>query len=321
MKKALLIKLEAPSYSSIGMETAFKEYFEVRSIDWQRIRFSGGLNGLDILWEIILNQCISFMPNIIFCQFQKSEVLTVDQWKRLADFGFVINYTEDVRENISWYENVAPHIGLTVFTNLDDVNRFKYDNVGYMMVAYNHLWYKPQPKTEKDYGDIVFVGNNYVGNSLKFPCAQERQDMIKFMKGVFGDKFQAYGMGQENQMLSPAQVIEAYNNCKVVITQNNFHRTGYCSDRGINAMGCGAIVIHQHFNGIEEMFCQNPYLYTWKTFKELSEQCEFILSFPTFNVRQKIAFYTRINHSWLNRVKFIIGMEKLIQEQKIIQNN
>src|SRR6185437_16932380 len=98
MKKALLIKLEAPSYSSIGMETAFKEYFEVRSIDWQRIRFSGGLNGLDILWEIILNQCISFMPNIIFCQFQKSEVLTVDQWKRLADFGFVINYTEDVRE-------------------------------------------------------------------------------------------------------------------------------------------------------------------------------------------------------------------------------
>ena len=322
MKKALLIKLEAPNvYSSIGMEEAFKEYYEVRSIDWQRIKFNGGLDGVNVLWDKIVKECISFSPDIIFCQFQKSEILTLERWKRLAEFGFVINFTEDVREDIHWYEEVAPHIGLTIFTNEDDVKKFKYDNVGYMLVPYNHIWYKPQPKTEQYYGDIIFVGNNYVTSNLRFPFAQERQEMIGFMKCKFGNRFQCYGMGQENSVLRSHQCIEAYNNAKIVITQNNFKRSGYCSDRGISAMGCGALVVHQHFDGIERLMDENPYLFTWKTFGELYEICNNLLENPIQENKHSIYVYAKYKHSWLNRVKFVIGMVKFIQEGTMIQNN
>ena len=247
MRKALLLKVEAPSYSSIGMENAFKEHFEVSSIDWQKERFLQGLEGL---WDKVIKECMFFKPDLIFCQIQLSDVFTVEQWKKLASFGFVINYTEDVRENIDWYEEIGGFIGLTIFTNKDDVKRFKHDNVAYMMVPYNDVWYKPQPKTDKYYGDIVFIGNNYVGTNLNFPKAQERQDMIKFMEEKFEDKFHAYGLGQKFQMLSPMECVEAYNNAKVVITHNNFEREGYCSDRGINAMACDAPVIHKYFDGL-----------------------------------------------------------------------
>lgn len=310
MKKILLIKLEAPTYSSIGMEEAFREHYLVESVDWQRLNFNYGKAGL---WNEIMNKCLSFMPDVIFCQFQKDGVLTVEQWKRLTDFGFVINYTEDVREDISWYEEVGEFIGLTVFTNLDDVKRFKHNNVAYMMVSYNHLWYKQDVwlhNKPNNYGEIVFVGNDYADTNLNFPQAQERREMIKFMKDKFGDKFQAWGMGQENKMLLPSQVVEAYNTAKIVITHNNFKREGYCSDRGLNSIGCGAITIHQHFEGIEEMLSY-PYFLEWESLEKLHIACELALSAIPED-RSEIVRYAKETHSWINRSKVLKAMIKLI---------
>ena len=72
MKKVLLIKLESEYYSSIGMEEAFKDAFEeVHSIDWQRIRFQGRVEGLKFLWHRIQEELITFKPDLILCQFQR----------------------------------------------------------------------------------------------------------------------------------------------------------------------------------------------------------------------------------------------------------
>lgn len=323
MRKVLLIKLEgAQAYSSIGMEAAFHQTYEqVHSIDWQRVNLESG-GDKTLLWQRIKRECEALKPELIFCQFQRS-VLTPEQFKELSEYGFVINYTEDVRVEgsleMEWHESVAPYC-LSIFTNKDACRSFwgKGLRAAYMMVSYNHFWYRPQPQTTKDYGDIVFVGNNSLGNNLNFPLSQERVDMCKFMKEKFGDKFQAYGMGQENQMINPPQVVEAYNNAKVVITHNHFKREGYCSDRGMNAMGCGAITIHQYFEGIEEMFTDMLYLSYWKNFEQLEEKCIRLLNDEvkqTVQVKKNIADYIMKDHSWFNRIKFIKGFIKLqIQE-------
>lgn len=316
MNKVLLIKIEAPTYSSIGMEEAFREHFkEVYSIDWQHERFNHGLAGM---WDKIITTCEKVKPDLIFCQIQRKDVLTVAQFKKLAQYGFVINYTEDVREDISFYEEVGEFIGLTIFTNKVDAAIFKHSNVAYMFVSYNHLWYKPQAKTEKYYGDIVFIGNNYVGTNLKFPEAQERQDMISFLKGKFGDKFRAYGMGQEFPMLLPYQVVEAYNNCKVVVTQNNFKRDGYCSDRGLNAMGCGAKTVNQYFEGINNMF---PFLAIdcWFDFEGLYTTCEILLKENDNPHKEENSKWMKENHSWLNRVKVVMSFIKLLKPETIFR--
>jgi spore maturation protein CgeB len=300
------------------MENAFKEaYQEVRSIDWQTIRFNGGKEGLNILWDKIISECISFSPDLIFVQIQRPDVLSVDQFKKLSEYGFVINYTEDVREDISWYQEVASHIGLTIFTNMEDAA--KVENGCYMMVSYNDVWYRPRPKTEKDYGEIIFIGNNYVNTNLNFPQAKERQDMIKFMEEKFGDKFKAYGIGQSNSMLSPEQCIEAYNNCKVAITQNHFKRKGYESDRGLNSMACGAYTILQHFEGIEEMFKDAPYLAVWKDFEGLEKLCNFYL-YEANEDKKLMADYTKNNHNWVNRIKFIQSALILMQNKNVCQS-
>lgn len=318
MKKALLIKIEAPSYSSIGLETAFKEYFDdVVSIDWQHIKFHLGIDGL---WNNIIQKCDLLKPDIIFCQFQKSDILSVEQFKILSKYGFVINYTEDVREDTSWYEEVAPHIGLTVFTNGDDATKLSNKgiyNVAYMMVGYNDIWYRPVAKTKRDYGEIVFIGNNYENTNLEFPNATERQDMIKFMKSKFGNRFCAYGLGQEGGILSPAECVEAYNNCKIAVTQNNFTRHGYTSDRNLNSLGCGCITVQQYFSGIKGMFVGLPYFASWKKFEGLEKICTFYLKdFSEMfegvgdnkNYREEISAYTKQNHSWQNRIKVLMAM-------------
>ena len=322
MKKALLIKLESPAYSSIGMERAFKEHFEVHSVDWQHIRFTNGYDGLKVIWETIINECDTFKPDLIFIQIQVSYILTTDQFKELGQRSFVINYTEDAREDIQWMEDAAPHIGLTIFTNQDDVEKLKSKgifNTAYMPVSYNDVWYRPVPKTDKYYGDIVFIGNNNVNTNLNFPYAQERQDMIEFMYEIFGDRFRAHGMGQGFSMLAPAQVIEAYSNCKIVITHNNFKRKGYFSDRGLNALGCGAITVHQHFEGIDGIFGDAPYISSWKTLEGLETICRYYLENNFYGFRTKISQYTKENHSWTERVIQIIeliikaGLKKMEQ--------
>lgn len=318
MKKVLLIKLEMYNiYSSAGMEEAFKEAFgEVRSIDWQREKLQGGVNGNERLWETIIRECRMFEPDLIFCQFQNTSVLNVEQFQRLSEYGFVINYTEDVREDISWYEEIAPHIGLTIFTNMDDCRKFwaKGLQAAYMMVSYNHTWYKPQFKTVRDYGDIIFTGTNYelANFNLNFPLAKERQEMIAFMKDRFGDKFQAYGMGQDNQRLDAMQCVEAYNNAKIVITHNNFIREGYCSDRGLNSMGCGAVTIHREFENIRELLKFDPFVYTWDNLGDLWYTCHEILkSGVNDSNKSAIAGAAYTNHSWHNRIKFVKGFIKL----------
>lgn len=313
MKTVLLIKIEAPGYSSVGLENAFKEHFqEVHSIDWQSINF----NNHGEIWPEINAKCLEVMPHLIFCQFQK-EKLKIDQWKKLAKYGYVINYTEDVREDTTWYEEVAPHIGLTIFTNIDDVEKLQAKgimNVAYLPVSYNDVWYKQQQPTEKYYGDIIFLGQNYVGSNLNFPQAQQRQDMVKFMKETYGDKFQAYGLGQENQMLTYPHNVEALNNCKIAITHSNFKRKGYCSDRNLNALACGAITIQQEFEGAYDMFKDCPTLTLWSKFDELEMYCNYFLH--AFEMRIKAihdlkrdwAMYIKIHHTWKSRVRDIIEL-------------
>jgi spore maturation protein CgeB len=246
MKKALVISIEAPTYSSLGMIDGFRQHFEqVEAVNWQALRFNGGY---DFMWLTIFQTCEVFKPDLIFMQFQHGEAVPAEKVKQLSEYAPVVNYTEDVRDDVGWIEQMHPHLSLSVFTNKDDAEKMKSlgFNSMYHHVSYNHVWYKPQPASSTNYGDIVFLGNNYKDNPLNFPMADERQKIISVMKQVFGNRFKAYGLGQENRMLNPQEAIECYNNCKIAISFNNFKRAGYQSDRFTNATGCGALTMYEY---------------------------------------------------------------------------
>jgi len=308
-QKLLFVKIEAPSYSSCAMVQAFKDVgFDVLDFDWQEYRFK---NGLEKLNEELINITNNFSPDFVFLHLQLPNIVTLETVKELSKISKVINFTEDVREDISWYEEYAPHIHKTIFTNMDDViklHKKEIFNVDFLHTSYNDIYYKPQPKTSKYYGDIVFIGNNYLDTVLPFQYSQERLSMAKALKEEFGDVFQFYGLnwGKEVKMLNPQEVIEAYNNAKIVITQNNFVRRLYQSDRAYNAIGCGAFVLAREWDGgsgitLEEHF--DGFVETWFDIEELIFKCkQYLIDDNTREVCAKKAHEHIVkNHRWQNR--------------------
>lgn len=303
MRSVLFVKIEAPTYSSIAMVNGFKENgFTVMELDWQHIRFSEGIIALR---EQILEVAERRGPDLIFLHLQNSDVLTVELATRLQELSFVVNFTEDVREDTTWYENIAPHIGLTIFTNRNDVHKLRQmgiPNVEYLQTSYNDVWYKKLSRREDvDYGEIIFIGNNTVGTNLNFPLAQQRVDMVEFMKKHFGHRFRVYGIGWPgSRMLNPQECITAYNNCKIAITHNQFYRDGYQSDRGFNAMGCGACTIVNYYPNIENDF---HYIESWDTFDILKKKCELALQYEDRRVKVFELTHHEVlsRHRWANR--------------------
>jgi len=306
MKKVLHVGITAPSYSSEAITQSFKEVFgDVLYFDWQSHRFNYGIDGMRIN---LCKQVISYKPDIIFLHFNhNNEALDIPTHQFLQNSGAkVITYTEDVREDISWFETISPLVELMIFTNIDDVEKLKekrFDNAAYLPVSYNNIWYKKQPKTLKYYGDIVFLGNNYVGTNVDFPQAQQRQEMITALKKEFGNRFQAYGRGQENPPLNPQEAVECYNNAKIAIGHNNFTRKGYHSDRVMNSMGCGCLT--------ETQFCESDFCLwgtgNWKTTDDLIHKCKLLLNNPELIPELAEAQYKEVaqNHTWYNRAKSI----------------
>lgn len=307
MKKVFHVGITAPSYSSEAMTKAFKDVFgDVLYFDWQYHRYNFGT---ETMQQLLLKEAAAYAPDIIFLHLNhNSEAISLDNYKKLAEIAFLVTYTEDVRDDISWFQKILHFASLGVFTNQDDVELLCKDQFVrkaiYLPVSYNDLWYKKQPSTNKYYGDIVFLGKNYIGTNLNFPNADERQAMCAVLKKEFGAKFQAYGNGQENDSLNPQQAIECYNNAMLAITHNNFNRKGYQSDRGLNSMGCGCATLMSHYEGVENDF-PNMLGGTWKTFDSLIAMCHLYLE-NTF-VRNQLKNYqyetVTTQHTWNKRAE------------------
>ena len=309
--------ITSPVYSSEAITRSFKEVFgDVCYFNWQESRYLYGTEGMR---KEMINKVIEYKPDLIFLHFNHtSEVLSFEYYEALKKLAKVITYTEDVRQDISIFEKIAPVVDWMIFTNIDDVETLSskgINNSFYLPVSYNDIWYRKQPKTEKDYGEIVFIGNNYVNTNMgeEFPNSKQRQEMIAALKKEFGDKFQAYGLGQENAMLNPQQAVECYNNAKIAITHNNFTRKGYQSDRGLNAMGCGCATLMQWYEGFQNDFPAGIGA-TWRTEKELIYLCKCYINMDSdreqlSNYQYKLATE---NHTWKQRTSDILEIIKIV---------
>lgn len=321
MKKVLHCSLNGPTYSSEGIAQGFRQNdYDVTDFNWQNVRFHVGTEGM-LSRLIALSQTDKF--DLIFLHIQNPEAFDWETAAELKKTGaFVVNFTEDVRKDISWHFDVAHEVDLTIFTNEDDISRMYeqgFPNVAYLPTSYNDLWYKKAPVKcygpGCEFGDIIFIGNNFLNTNLDFEKAQERFEMVQYMKQEFGSRFKYYGhsWGAETTILNPMECVKAYNSCTISITHNNFLRTGYTSDRLFNSLGCGAFTISQHFPGVEELFSNS--VVAWKTFDDLRELCKMALGNETR--RREIAIQNHHlvldNHRWQHRVA---TLDHLIQKEK-----
>lgn len=326
MQSILIAKIEAPGlYSSDGMVKALRDQFDqVYEFNYQNVMFNEGVEGMR---RRLMGMCMMYSPDVCFLHIQIPDPLNLDLIQFLSERTFVVLYTFDVKINVDWYKEYAPYVGLILFGDGETIDYLRLGgitNVDYLPSSADFDLYKPLPEgvyPEKDYGEIVFIGNNFVSNKLNFPMSEERVGMVEYMKKHFGERFKVYGLGWPGStMLSPEQSVAAYQSCKIAVTHNNFYRKWYTSDRLWRAMGCGACTISQYYDGY---YYDIPYpiSQTWVNYGTLKKRCEELLENDSF--RKQIAKrqykYVVEAHSWsiqFSRLKQLIinhGYKKRVE--------
>lgn len=317
MKSVLHIGLKSSTYSPEGMEKGFRAagFTDYTFWDWQAIRLDCGILGCQ---SRMIGAAQILQPDLIFLHLQNPSIVDTETAIELAKCGFVVNYTFDARvqTEMQWMYDLAPHIGLTLFSCEEDATNCKVGAAAVIQSSCDMDWYKRLPMERNN--DVVFIGGNYEPTNLVFPLAQQRAEMIRFLKKKI-PTFKEYGMNWDlSQYINPQQEIAIYNQAAIAINQNNFLRDGYCSDRLWRAMATGIFTITSYFPGIEKIFGKNgEYLSWFHNFDELKKKIEFYLKFSELReeIATKASAFIRENHSWKNRFD---EMKGLIMKQKAL---
>lgn len=308
--------ITAPTYSSVAISEGFRQNgFDVSYYNWQSVRFDEGLEGMR---ERLILKSKFDNPNIIFLHVQNPDAIDKETAIELSKHAFVINYTFDVRskEKTEWMYELAPLIGLTVFACQDDANEAisrGINNVTHSHSSFDPEVYRPlilPEQIKSQYPKIVFIGNNTLNTNLNFEQSNERVDMVEFLKKQYGDKFGVYGMGWENsKMVNPQEKVTIYNACKIAITQNQFKRKYYASDRQWEIMSCGTFSLCQHYEGIEKDFVKEVHCDWWNNLDELKNLIDFYLfdDKERESIAKNGSLFVRENHNWKNRIEQILS--------------
>lgn len=319
VKSVLHIRLDAPSYSSNGIMDGFKQNgFEYNCLSWQNFRFE---NGIDMLRSKVLELAHEHKPTIIFLHIQNSEILDLQLVKQLQEISCVINYTFDVRskENTQWIYDLAPFIGLTLFACKEDVDYCKSigtHNVSLLQSSIDTFVYKHGTNDSFPLysSKISFIGNNYVDTNLNFPLAKERLDMVNFLKAEYPNDFKEYGMNWKySEIVNVHKEISIYNSSLIAISQNNYDRELYTSDRIWRIMSCGTFCLAKYFKGIEKIFKRGVHLDWFNNLEELKDKIDYYLHNESLRkqMAQEGMNFVRRNHNWSCRIKEI---EKAVNE-------
>ena len=277
---------------------------EVRVVDWRQ--FSKRQNKHKVE-PMCIREAMDFRPDLAFCQFQDSGIITAAFPKSLESIGcFSVNWSGDVRYPLpQWYREVAPYFSVTSFTNLTDVEEIR--TMGhrseFLQIGYEEQVYFT---AEGPRSGVVFIGNNYGG--YKFAESSTRRGMVQALHEAFGDAFAVYGMSWEDYggsyVREPGDA-EILRGSLVAVGMDHFFRPGFASDRLLRATACGCAVVQWHYDGIES---EHPHVIAVRSLDEMVNKVSALLGNPDEARRLGAlnAANTLANHRWDNRVKQIM---------------
>lgn len=292
MKNCLHLALVSPIENDGGIDLGFAENgYEVRRVDWQRELNPSAIAISHAGWA-----------DLVFFQGQGTEKITPNALDVLRASGaFVVGWCGDCRDNVDWYAKMAPHVDLTLFTNLTDVEKmrslgFKAD---YLQVGFDHRIFN-LGDVEHERKGIVFLGNHY---GTRFPQSAFRKEMVERMKAEFGDEFTHYGIGWGKDVAHapPPKEIEIYRRALIAIGADHYIRPYFASDRLLRSQAGGACVLQQEYPGLKE---EHPKVGVWNTLDELVEQCHRLLLHPELAIAfgKAQSQHVQANCRWSNRV-------------------
>jgi len=314
------VALLSPGEPNACMSRAMREIgHEVMVMDWQVYKKQ---HGLEKLRAHIISDVRAFQPDVVFMQIQTGGIIDPATADTLSGLSLTINWTGDVRENIDWYIELAPYLGVTLFTNMHDVRRLWELGLraDYLQVGYDEQIYNLDINPARGANKIVFMGNNYDKSKMGFPGTPERKHMVSYMQTRFGSRFSVFGNGWPGKKRTVVeQEAMIYRGSLIALNQNHFHYEKFSSDRLFRAMACGCFMATKYYPGLEEEFELGKHLQAWSTMQELEDIVRYYLA--NDDERREIALagaqYVRENCTWHSRFK---QLETIIEKHGIHHN-
>ena len=289
------------------IERAFiEEGHEVLVVDWRQKFREKRRSEVE---DFCMAQAKAFKPDFAFCQYQTHGVISHRFPQLLKQMGcFSAYWTGDVRSPLpDHYMEAAKHFDVTAFTNMVDVELIR--AAGYrsefLQIGYCEKTFNTEGAGERS--GVVFLGNNYGG--YKFAESDGRRDMVRAMAEAFPDDFTVYGTAWDNVVpaknfggyLPEPESADTLRRALVALGYDHFHRPGFASDRILRATACGAAVVNQYYEGIEQ---EHPYVGAARSIEEMVKMVRYALDHPLESMRlgELSAANTLEQHRWNNRV-------------------
>lgn len=265
--------------------------------------------GNSALQAHVLNACDTMQPDVVFMQLQTPNVMHPHTLARIREGGAVVmNWTGDVRDPLpDHYPQLAPHVNVTLFTNLTDVDKMRAmgHHADYLQIGYDETIYKlPEQPTYRS--GVVFIGNNY---GDRFPESKSRANLVDALRTTFGHKFEVYGAkwGSGARPCISLEEVEIYQHALVAVNWDHFVRPYFASDRILRAQACGACVLSQDYVGLKD---EHPEVLGADTVERMVELVGLRLETPevTKAMGERQAQHVRERHTWGARVERIIAL-------------
>ena len=292
--RVVLTGEEPPHYT---ITSAFKKTFDVvDTIYWDEINLSE-MNG------IVRARVQAIKYDAVFMQIQQPNIIELETAKIMSQNSMVFNWTGDVRNDITWYEQIAPYV-ITLFTNMTDVDkmRSKGFQADYLQCGYDHKYYFQ--KQQKRYNTIGFCGNYYP--TADFPLKNLRAQAVRELKINFPEQFHLYGKGWDKiDIKSEGHAnneweANLYNESLLALSVSHFDYSRYFSDRLIREMACGCCVLSHRFKDNHLEFTEGKHILYWDNLKQLVELCHYYLQHTqeALDIGEAAAQHVRENYSW-----------------------
>lgn len=317
MKNILHICLDAGQPPYYPIRNAFKKHFKVyNELSWQKM-FNN--SGLEKTRQAIRQIVIQNNFDCIFMQIQRPGIITPDLANFMAKKSFVVNWTGDVRNDITWYKQVGQKIQLTLFTNTNDVLQCRKHgvNADFLQVGFDNNIFYPDKKINPE-DKITFCANNYKGSECNFPLSDYRVNVVNHLNQKYNSRFTVYGKnwqtcGIQTSYILPQKEALLYRGSAINLSISNYCRQNYFSDRLLRIMASGGFALSHYYPGIEKDFTPGVHLDYFKNIAQLDAKIDYYLK--NHQKRKQIAAtgcqYVHKTYSW---DAFVAGLKTLIEK-------
>lgn len=302
----------ADAWNNLGVQWKLFDFVA----QWERTNDVAGLQ------TDLIKMVGEFQPHLMHMQLQYTGLIepkTLVECRKLVPNVVMTNWTGDIRENLSYFVNIAPAVDFSLISSTGQLELYR--NAGCHNAAYWQIGFDPKvayPERLSDFKyDCSFIGHNY-GNTPDFK-ENIRLPVAHRLHSNYGERFGLFGSGfgnlNNNRTCTTAEANHIYNESVCPISISNVNSIAhYFSDRLLFCLASGRPTISWHYPECEDDFVGGKELFYAKSDNDIIDIVAECKRNPAMAKAVGEAGYQKVlnNHTYTHRAKELLKITGFI---------